>query len=180
MFLVENGIVIIKDEKGRRASFRNKEEFYKYCPWEEFAVLVDDFEYLDYEPDRNLYLKQLKGKEIEALEPKPVEAYEQLIDALPEILARIADPFFDMYIEEAREKKKTFVDRTLAIAVDTVVPWPKALAIITGAVEPSEVDKKAKEKIAEKVKKAEQLKRLIDEATTIDEVAEIDEGVLLK
>jgi len=181
IFLVEKGrFVVLRDGKGAAIGFSSKEEFYRYCPWEEFAVMIDDIEYMDYEPYRNLFLRQLKGKEMEQLEPREIPEYEALLDATPEIFERATDPFYDVYIEQAREIKKNMIEGALVSAIDKIVPIPKALAIVIGALEPDEDILSKKSKIRSLVKKADALHRLVEEKQTIDDVTAVDEGVLLK
>jgi len=180
IFLIEKGrFVVLRDGKGAGVGFNSKEEFYRYCPWEEFAVMIDDIEYMDYEPHRNLFLRQLKNKKIEQLEPKEVSEYEALLDATPEIFKRVTDPFYDVYIDQAKEIKKNMIERALARAIDKIVPIPKALAIVIGALEPDEDVLRKKKVIGAKVKQADALHKMVEETQTIDDVIAVDEKQLL-
>ena len=92
MFLLEKGqFVVIRNENGKEANFISKDQFYKYCSIEEFNINLGDLEYIDYEPDRNVfYISRTQNKP----ELIPVPDYDNIIDSLDIIIDRLSNPFW--------------------------------------------------------------------------------------
>jgi len=103
MFLVERStFVVIRDELDQEVGFSSFEDFYKYCPIGEFNVDLTGKEYIDYEPDRNLYL----DGESNLVDNIPNASFEGLISNIDVIKGRVDDPFYGLTLEEAKTLKK--------------------------------------------------------------------------
>jgi len=119
MVLVERStFVVIRDEADQEVGFSSFEDFYKYCPIGEFGVDLTGKEYIDYEPDRSMYLdgeNDLSGS-------IPNASFEGLISNLDVIKSRVDDPFYGLNLTEAKAlKKQQLQAEAYAVIVEK---WP--------------------------------------------------------
>jgi len=104
MFLVEKGkFVILRDETGTEVGFSSFEDFYKYCPQAEFSIDLTGKNYIDYEPDRGLYIDD--SDEGISVANAPVAAFEAIINSIDTINNRVNDPYYDVTLAEAKVLK---------------------------------------------------------------------------
>ena len=107
MVLVERGtFVSIRDEADQEVGFGTFEEFYKYCPIGEFGVDLTGKEYIDYEPDRSLYLDGPTLNPTDESANIPNASFEGLISNIDVIKGRIDDPYYGLTLQEAKDLKK--------------------------------------------------------------------------
>lgn len=100
MFLVENGNIVVIRNGDTEVSFATLDEFYKYCPIAEFGIDLAGKNYIDYEPDRGIYIDD---REAVSMANVPVFVFENIIDNIEIIAARKGDPFYAKSEEECRE-----------------------------------------------------------------------------
>lgn len=106
MFLLDNGIVAIRNSAGIEVSFYTLDEFAKYVPWMDLSSKT----YVDYEPDRGIFI-DAKDMSIN-MNNAPYAPYEQLIAQVETLAAQKADPYFGMSLEEkaAAQKEEAIAD----------------------------------------------------------------------
>jgi len=105
--LVENGqFVVVRDSDGNKVAFSSFEEFNKYYP----ALDLTGKNYIDYEPDRKIYLDDTNVDENNSLinlwDGNVVTAYEDVIAQTSTLKTNKEDPYFGKTIDEAKEIKK--------------------------------------------------------------------------
>ena len=104
MFLVEKGkFVVIRDENGTEVGFASFDDFYKYCPQAEFNINLTGKNYIDYEPDRGLYIDDSDSGI--SVADAPVTAYENIINSIDTIKNRVDDPYYGVDLETAQDLK---------------------------------------------------------------------------
>ena len=104
MFLVEKGkFVILRDENGTEVGFGSFDEFYKYCPINEFSIDLTGKNYIDYEPDRGLYIDDSDSNI--SVADAPVATYEAIINSIDTIQNRVNDPYYGVTLAEAKALK---------------------------------------------------------------------------
>jgi len=121
MFLVEKGkFVILRDENGTEVGFASFEDFYKYCPIAEFSIDLTGKNYIDYEPDRGLYIDDSDSGI--SVANAPVAVYEAIINSIDTIQNRVNDPYYGVNLAEAKALKI----QTLRAEANNVITatWP--------------------------------------------------------
>lgn len=113
MILIEKGsIVIIRDSNDIEVGFSSIEQFNNYCS--DFEVSLHGKYYLDYEPEKNLYIDDiLFGDRFnhydENINNGLVNEYELLITNAEIIKNRVDNPFYLLSLEDAKQLKKEFL-----------------------------------------------------------------------
>jgi len=87
MFLVEKGKYVVIRDGSKQAVFESFEEFYHYCS---STIDLTGKVYIDYEPDRNIYLDSEANITIFACVPE----YDAVIADIDSLIAKKNDIFF--------------------------------------------------------------------------------------
>lgn len=142
MFLVEKGkFVVLRDETGNEVGFPTFEEFYKYCPISEFSINLSGKNYIDYEPDRGLYIDDSNSNI--SIADAPVSVYENIINSIDVIKNRVSDPYYGVTLATA----KTIKINTLRTEANQVITnkWPLYTQLNINAGIPGTGDKAQKD-----------------------------------
>jgi len=108
LFLVENGFVCIRNSNNQEINFPSFDQFYFYCPIEEFNIDLTNIEYICYEPNRPenpFYMENSTTK------PIPNNVYEYLIDNFDLIKSRVENPYYNVSLDTAKIYKKNRLKR---------------------------------------------------------------------
>lgn len=115
LFLVEKGhIVVISQGDDKTVSFGTIEEFNKYCS--NYNIDLTEKYYIDYEPDRGLYLDSTDPSITTASAPNAL--YDAIIADIDAILSKKNDPYFGITLSQAIEYKVSQVNGQRAIVLN--------------------------------------------------------------
>jgi len=101
MFLVEKGKFVVVRDGAKEVSFSSFDEFNQFYP----ALDLTGKWYIDYEPDRNLYLDSI----INPTDFEVVPAYEAVIAGIDTIISKKNDIYFGKTLEEVKIIKKRYI-----------------------------------------------------------------------
>ena len=102
MFLLENGVISLRDADGNTASIPLLLAF-KYSG---VAMALGGKTYVDYEPERQLHIDDALGEGNVFADHPHVELYENVIAKTTLIKERILNPYFDKLLDDAKEIAK--------------------------------------------------------------------------
>ncbi|MCP5047504.1 MAG: hypothetical protein GY940_10055 [bacterium] len=124
LFFVDKGThMAIRNSDGITVSFESLEQFNRYYSGE--LELSGEY-YIDYEPEKKLLYKSAKGN-FEPLSNEwkgPVPGYEDVIDDVENIQAKLNDPYFGLNLEESRAFRLNELKRlTYAVITKHMPEW---------------------------------------------------------
>lgn len=119
MFLLDEGSVFVRDEKGAEAGFNSVEEFSRYYPGK---IDLSGYVYIDYEPEKKVFFSRRDAADFSSLENQftdPIAEFEEIIRDAAGMKERLENPYFDLSVKEAGKYKlksiKNLTYRTITL-----------------------------------------------------------------
>jgi hypothetical protein len=122
LFFIDRGAhVTVRNSQGTVAAFESIDLFYRY--YTDKLDLSGEY-YVDYEPDKTLLYKSAKGN-FEPLSNQwagPIPEYEEVIEDVENMRAKLDDPYFSLSLEEARAYKLDRLKQSTFAAITAHMP----------------------------------------------------------